>query len=96
MLRGRTGLKWQSACGAVTSLPKGVARVLGDVTLLCGKDVSDRLHHVGANPIHRFPELKPTFDSGLIDLPKQLLVCKDGFQMRSSRCSRSAANTPPT
>jgi hypothetical protein len=26
MLRGRTGLKWQSACGAVTSLPKCVAR----------------------------------------------------------------------
>jgi len=57
--------------------------ILGDVTLLCGEQVSDRLHHVGANPIHCFPQRK-TFDSGLIDLPKRLLVCKDGFQMRST------------
>lgn len=67
--------------------------ILGDVTLLCGEQVSDRLHHVGANPIHCFPQRK-TFDSGLIDLPKRLLVCKDGFQMRStvSVCREHAGN----
>jgi len=43
--------------------------------------------------LHCFPQRK-TFDSGLIDLPKRLLVCKDGFQMRStvSVCREHAGN----
>ena len=43
--------------------------------------------------LHCFPQRK-TFDSGLIDLPKRLLVYKDGFQMRStvSVCREHAGN----
>ena len=75
--------------------PSVLRGVLGDVTLLCGKDVSDGLHHVGANPIHRFPELKPTFDSGLIDLPKQRCMQRrvsDAIESMISVCREHAGN----